>query len=828
MTPSDSELGTGSAPPARRNIRIEVTADDTPLLSLRLPAFASAAAWAWRFVSLALFILATVFALAGNQLLFGPPGTAASSKENLDAGAPWLALAFVIWLLGELLSSASVLRAGWHGLGRAGKRHRLLRLLPAALWMRGAYQVLVSMSAENAVPLLREAAAWSFTGLVVWFLIEAALGLGKPRPLRNERSAFLAAEHRRRLFPLSTSRSWKPVLGRRMIIFALAVLSSAALWANTSGNRMPPPVMALWLVCALLWSLAFAPARWSFFEWAVRKIDALRRVRWPKHWWAILAFVVIMGFAAYFRLSRLDTVPLDMDGSDIVEDILAARSIAQGEFSIMVLYGEAREPIHMYLIALLAQLPGLGFDHFTIKLAAAVTSLMTVPVFFWMGYELMGNKDRRLGLAMALMLSALVAVSYWHVVISRYAMRTHLTALAAAIVMVYLARGIRYNRRSDFIKLGLALGFGMYTYTSSRMLPFVALAGVGLALVIRPLTWQKRLAYLVNLGVAGALAFMVFLPMYHASLDYPTEFSVSLLKNTFGTSLGEPIVIDDQWISGFMSNFRDVLLMFNWIGDGNWRHSAPMKPTLDILSGAFLILGVAAWTAHLARNRHDPVMWLMPIMILIMLLPSVLAVWHSATNPSNTRISGAMPGIYVLIALPILTLAFRLFHFVPGAIGKAFGMGFCAVVLLLSFQQNAYLYFDLFANSYRPPPYQHAGRLMRALAESDVPWGNIIIIPYAHFWDERNVYVEAGQPGHTNVVWLAQVTEYLANASPGSAEFGPDPTRDLVFLYSPNDEETSAQLKRWFPRGRELLIESYLPKVHRSCCYKLFRASGLG
>ena len=368
----------------------------------------------------------------------------------------------------------------------------------------------------------------------------------------------------------------------------------------------------------------------------------------------------------------------------------------------------------------------------------------------------------------------------------------------------------------------------MYAYTPTRMLPFVAIAGVGLALVTRRLSWQERLAYLVNLSVAGLVTFVILLPMYHASLEHPVEFSISLLKNTFGISPGEPIVIDDAWITGFMSNLRDVLLMFNLVGDSNWRHSAVLKPTLDIFSGAFLILGLPAWGAYLARNRRDPVLWLMPIMILIMLLPSVMAVAHPATNPSNTRISGAMPGIYLLAALPIIAVASQLARSFSRTFGKAMALTFCAIILLLSYQQNTTLYFDRFANGYRPPPYHHVGSVMRALEDSDVPRGNTLIVPYAHFWDERNVYVEAGEPGQSTVVYRAQVPEYLDSARNKSDEYRLEPSRDLVFIYSPSDEETTLQLQQWFPYGRELVVQSYLPTDHHYCCYMLFRAPALG
>ena len=51
-----------------------------------------------------------------------------------------------------------------------------------------------------------------------------------------------------------------------------------------------------------------------------------------------------------------------------------------------------------------------------------------------------------------------------------------------------------------------------------------------------------------------------------------------------------------------MKNVRNALLMFNWKGDIGWFNGAPEYPMLDIFTGAFLILGAAAWLVR-CSNR---------------------------------------------------------------------------------------------------------------------------------------------------------------------------------------------------------------------------------
>ena len=566
--------------------------------------------------------------------------------------------------------------------------------------------LLESMTANSAAPLLLQALGWSLAGVMMWVSIELLYRrlyahvsqVPVPLPL-NEGT------------PSSRRFPSKSALAQRVILFVLSAAASAIVWQNTDGNRIDPPVMALWLASAVLWSCAFANFGWKLSDWSRLVPSALGRFSWRTYGWALLAFAGVMALGAVFRLAQLDTLPRDMVNADHTTDILGAYRIAQGEFQIFLHVRIFQETMHLYLTALFAALPGLGFDHFTLKLVSGLESLATLPLLFWLGIEIAGRRNCRWGVALGLVISGLVAVSYWHVVITRYAMRTHLTTLFAALTMIYLIRAMRENRRSDFIKLGLALGFSMYGYIACRMLLLAAIAGIGLAILIRQVSLVcERLRYIANLAMACWIGFMVYLPMHHASLEYTAPFAGKILEVMFEARPGEPIPIDlDMFLTGLMANFRDVFLMFHWIGDHHGIQAAPFKPALDVFTGSFLILGLSAWLARVLQTPRDPVWWFLPVMILIMMLPSTLSVAHSANNPSNTRVSGAIPAIYLLASLPIVRIAFLLLRQLPRRLGRSLAVAFCALVLLLAFQRNSYVYFNLFASQYMPAPTSHVG-----------------------------------------------------------------------------------------------------------------------
>lgn len=791
---------------------------ETPLPSTRIESRLSPARPPLRYLTLALFLFALAFALVGNQLIFGPPGFVVSAEEDLAAGAPWMGLAFVVWLVGELLSVRGELGGEWAELERASKRRRMLRLLPVALWLRALTLLLGSMSAESALPFLYEAFGWLVAGAGLWLLNELIYRRAKTPAVQS----LTAIGPRASLWSAPSSSA----IARRAALLALAITSTVVVWDNTGGNSIQPPIIALWIASGLLWSLFFAPAGFNAFEAMSNGIDCFRRISARKNVRTAVAFALIMLLGAAFRFAHLDIAPQEMMNSDHSVDIFAAYQVSKGDYMIMVPHWHMQEALHIYFIAALAALPGLELDFYTVKLLSAIESLAALPLVFWAGYEMAGRKDRKFAAALALLIMGLVAVSYWHNVTTRYAQRTHLLLIFTALTLVFLARAMRENRRVDFIFLGLALGYGTYAYTACRMLPLVVVAGVGLAVSLRQISWGERLQYVVNLGACAFIAVIIYLPTFHVSLDYPHAFYTNNTRPVFGVAPGEPIDVDIDWfVTGLAHNYRRTLLMFHWNGDANWLQSAPLQPALDLLTGALLVLGLSAWFARILRSPRDPLLWLVPAVIVIMLLPVALSVYDWVTVPSNTRAAGTMPGIYLLVGFALLRIAQEIRHVFGRSIGTTFAVAGCALVMLVSNVVNTSLVFDGYARNVVQAPYSHIGKTVRALLDSDVGWGNIIFMPYESNWAIHNIFIEAGKPEWHYYVMLEKVPAYLERAGELNGERRLDPGSDLVFIYPSAHEAASAQLRHWFPDGREVAIRSHFPVDHALSTYMLFRVS---
>lgn len=613
------------------------------------------------------------------------------------------------------------------------------------------------------------------------------------------------------------------------LIGALALTFFA--WQGTLNNTFTTSGFFAWVGSMALWSLALSEAGSNPLRAVVRGYKRARSSFHLRGNWTLVALALILLLGAYFRLHKLTELPPEMT-SDHVEKLLDSQRILDGTPQVFFANNGGREPFQMYAMALFSQLPGMGMNFTALKILAVIEALITLPVLWWMGREIIGERDRRLGNLVGLTLAALVAASYWHTAMTRLSLRIIVTPLVTALLIIYLARALRHNRRNDFILAGLILGLGLYTYQAVRMLPVVIVVGVGLALVFKARNWQARGRYVVNLATLVVISFVCFVPLFGFSLQYPEDF----WRRTSGRLLGDDVIqttdaegnivyrnaslqerIDafNKNVPVLMDNIRNALLMFNWKGDVAWINGVPNAPEMDALTGTLLIVGVAAWLARMIRRR-DVMDWLLLPMLFIMLLPSAFSIAYPLENPSATRTSGALPEAYLLAALPLGLMAFSLRKILPDKTGQIAGAALVSGMVLGAFLMNANLYFGRYPEAYIAPslPYSEPGRILRGFAQSDGSYGNAFVIAYPYWWDHRAVGLEAGIEGEwpNGILKAEDVPDFLFDASQRiDPEYRYDPDKDILFFYATADEEADRLLKEWFPAGRAQRIVSYQP-----------------
>jgi len=379
--------------------------------------------------------------------------------------------------------------------------------------------------------------------------------------------------------------------------------------------------------------------------------------------------VAVLLLATALRLFACGHVPPGLYHDEAYNG-LDALDVLEGRLSFYFAANNGREPLFIYLIALTVGL--LGRSPLALRLASFPIGLLTVAATAAMGRALF---SRRVGLLAA----AVLAVTLWHVHLSRVGFRAVLLPLFTALFVWLAARGARTGRRGYWIAAGALYGLSFYSYSASRFTPVALLAWGGVVL------WADRralAAYRTSLITDGgwriAVAFLlpaalVVAPLALYALAYPDV----VLGRPGQVSITNPTINGGDFWGTLLHHTIRTLGMFFVKGDRIWRHNVPWRPVFDPLLGAAFLLGVGA---ALRRARREPAAAFVLVWTAVMLLPTLLA----EDAPHFLRAVGVLPTAALLPALGLDALweigglqaarAARLHWLVTGCV-LLFGLG---------------------------------------------------------------------------------------------------------------------------------------------------------
>lgn len=625
---------------------------------------------------------------------------------------------------------------------------------------------------------------------------------------------------------------------------------------DNSDHRFTPLGVIFWLSSIAIGAYAFAPREWNLFTALSGKWK--RFSQWFKReQLTVYALVVIVLIGGVFRLQYLDQAPPDMT-SDHVEKLMDAQRVADGQWDVFMANNGGREPLHFYLLAMMSHLPGVSLEFMTLKTLSAIESLLTIVVMFWFGREIIGSRNPRLATLVGLALALAVAIGYWHLFVTRVSLRITLTPLFSALLMIYLLRIVRHNRRGDYLKAGLILGLSLYGYQAARMFPVMVIASAVLVLIFQIRSRRVFAIYFGNYVILALIALVVFVPLMRYAIEEPDSF----WSRTSGRLLGEDVITTTNELGQlverqattqdrldalarnaaiFGQNMINAAGTFHYQGDVIFLHNASRMPALDPFLGSLMMLGAGGWIVWMFRRR-DAGDWLIPVGMVVMMLPSALAIAAPNENPSFTRMSGALPMTFFFVAFGMTLIAYPLWQTLQNRAGQ---IAISVSGLLLALVVYSYVSPLIFVR-YRAEyfnawhPISTGGQIMRGFADSGGAFGNAFILSFRHWWDYRGVAIEAGLPpgkwtnGDVAITALPRRMRDLYT-SPG--RYPLDPDRDLLIFYHREDLEAEQLLTLWFPEGRSTLIEVFLTPLEEQNTegfarpdknFKLYRVPALG
>lgn len=349
------------------------------------------------------------------------------------------------------------------------------------------------------VPLLLAVAGALALGLAVWFL--------PPLPL-------FAQPTETALTPLRSA--WGVTAVGVLLLGLLGYISAGKTLGDVAVKPVSNHVQFVLLVggiALVAWGLSGAPPI------ALADIRARLRLR------PLLPLLAIFALALGLRVWNLgDAVRASIDEALIVQGVQHSWGYREAGLVNHVSDLLPISQVFSYWQASLLDLFGRTMDVF--RLTNAIVGALAVFAVYLLARELF---DRKTGLIAALLLATFPP----HLHFSRFAIPHITDALFGPLAIAFLIRGLKHNRRLDWVLGGVSLGLTQYFFESGRLFfpPLLMMMVVVLSLLF----WQRIQHHWRGLLMAGLAALFVLAPVYYSlfALDKPRT---SRLENS-GVSL---------------------------------------------------------------------------------------------------------------------------------------------------------------------------------------------------------------------------------------------------------------------------------------------------
>ena len=433
---------------------------------------------------------------------------------------------------------------------------------------------------------------------------------------------------------------------RRNLLVGLACLAGALALSGYLVWRLWPDYRQ-WQGTVSIWPLSMALMLAG--TWFVRAAGrgspraATALTLWPdtrrNRWLEFAAFVLIFALAIFLRTYRLNSIPPGIY-VDETNGALDALHILEGRPDSPFGTGWYGVPnAYLYFMAGIFKL--LGANWIGLKVVSLLPAILTIPAVYLLARLMFGPLA-----GMSAML--LMAVSRWHLSLSRWGWVETAPPLFQVLSFFFLIRGLRDRRALDYALSGLLMGLATYTYLSSRLAAATLVLYVVYWFLSDPSSLRASLRRswvgIALLGIAGLVA------VAPIAVTYATD------PFTFKNRVNEISVFRDIQDQGSFApleqNIADILKFFHQTGDHQGKHNLPDEPMTDPITGLLFANGVGyAIVGWRDQRRALLLLWLV-----LGLAGSYLSSHHE--SPQSFRSLTALPAV-VLLAADVLDRVVR-------------------------------------------------------------------------------------------------------------------------------------------------------------------------
>jgi 4-amino-4-deoxy-L-arabinose transferase-like glycosyltransferase len=313
----------------------------------------------------------------------------------------------------------------------------------------------------------------------------------------------------------------------------------------------------------------------------------------------LLAAAIVVG--AVLRFADLGGVPPALNQDEAVYGYDAYSLLQTGRdhlghpfpFTSLETFGDWSSPLLSYLSIPAVALFGLRAE--VLRGVSAALGVAAIPILYLLARVLF---DRR---AVALLAAWLIALSPWHVHLSRWAIIPTVVPTMTALTLLLLVWAVRRRSARGIVAAGLVAGFTVAGYHAMKLYVPLLLGAVA-AVYARTLARMNREA----LAYAAVVFLIIAGPILYLTVRDPGGGARLAQTSVFRAREVDALVLARQYLAYFSPRFLFVA------GDGDPMHTpagAGVAPwaTLPLLVAGLVWLGWAAlrpapsWTRGAAR-----------------------------------------------------------------------------------------------------------------------------------------------------------------------------------------------------------------------------------
>lgn len=373
----------------------------------------------------------------------------------------------------------------------------------------------------------------------------------------------------------------------------------------------------------------------------------------------LLSIIVLLAFI--LRFYQLGTNPpgLNWDEAALGYNAYSLGVDGRDEFGkqlpwqYLESYGDYKPPLYSYLAVVPVKI--LGLDAFTTRFPSALLGVLTVALTYFLVKEIFfKKKDESKVEAIALVSTLFMAISPWHVMLSRGAFEANVSTFF--IVGGIYSFLVAVNRKPWFLILSaIMLSLSFYTFNTARV--FVPLMVITLALIHHKVLVKnyKQVIIAAILGLILLVPLFPFITSPQAKLRFQEvnifsdisviERSNQMVQNDNNAVWSKVlhnrrILYGVEFLRHYADNLNPKFLFIS--GDGNPRFSTQDLGSLYLLDLPFLIFGL-----YMLVKKKEGHYLILPIWFLLGIIPVATA----RETPHALRIETVIPTLQVLTAI---------------------------------------------------------------------------------------------------------------------------------------------------------------------------------